>query len=212
MTKETSNIADRCVFEAQLEEYRSLRTEILHRIELQYRITNYAIALFAGVLTVVVSIIGSGIIDRNLYFIILVTPWFFYIFALAYREQDFLIANLARYINTELTPKIASTFGVNDDNVFGWEQFLRRRTKWSLVDLIRANSRYTFLFLPNLVFLIIFLYFTLLFEGSSGWAIYEKLLFAVDILMFIDPILIAISTTKKYAEIAKDSPCKKGVD
>lgn len=211
MTKETSNTADRCVFEAQLEEYRSLRTEILHRIELQYRITNYAIVLFAGILTVVVSIIGSKIIGRNLYFIILVIPWFFYIFALAYREQDFLIANLSRYINTELTPKIASTFGVNDDKVFGWEQFLRRKAKWSKVDLIRANSRYTFLFLPNLVFLLMFLYLTLPLE-CSGWAIYEKLLFVVDILMFIDPFLIAKSTTKKYAEIAKNSPCKKGVD
>lgn len=209
------NDNDKCVFEAQLEEYRALRTEILHRVELQYRITNHSIALFAGLLTVVVSIIGSKIINRSQYSIVLIIPWIFYVFALSYREQDFLIANLAKYINTELTSKIASTLGLSDNRVFGWEEFLRHTTGWSLVDLIRANSRYIFLFLPNLVFLLIFLYFTLLLEVSSVWTIYEKLLFAVDILIFIDPILIFIctkSTSKKYAEIAKSNQREKKVD
>lgn len=203
MSQGANNTAERCVFEAQLEEYRTLRTEILHRIELQYRITNYSIALFTGVLAAIVAIIGREIIGRSQYFIILVIPWIFYSLALAYREQDFLIANLAKYINTELIPKIASTFDVNEDKVFGWEEFLRRRTKWGLIDLIRANIRYIFLFLPNSIFLLMFFYLISRSEVNSGWLFLEKLFFAIDILIFIDPILISLSTTKKYAEIAR---------
>ena len=204
MTGKTANIVE-CVFEAQLEEYRALRTELLQRVELQYRITNYTIALFAAMLTVVVSIIGSDIIGRNQYFFVLIIPWIFFILALAYREQDFLIANLAKYINTELTPRIASTLSVNDNKIFGWEEFLRTKTKWSIIDLIRANCRYGFLFLPNLVFLSFFLYLTSDSGANSGWTIYEKILFSADILLFIDPILVTISTTKEYAKIAKNN-------
>lgn len=203
MTEEARHVSDRGVLDVQLEEYKALRTEILHRVELQYRITNYALTVFVGVLTAVVSIIASDIISRNQYFIMLVIPWIFYIFPLVYREQDFLILSLAKYMNTELRPRIASTLVVDSDVVFGWEQFLRRETRWSLADLVRANSRYIFLFLPALVFLLLFVYFTLSTEMSSGWLIYEKVLFVADALVFVDPIAVSISTTKKYAEIAK---------
>lgn len=193
----------RPIFETHLEEYKALRAEILHRLELQYRITNYAAVLFIGTLTAVVSIVGSGVITRNLYFIILIIPCVFYVFALAYREQDFMIINLAEYINIELTPQIADALCIDNEKIFGWDRFFRGKVKWSLIDLIRGNSRYIFLFMPNLIFLFIFFYFTVSLNEGIGWAIHEQLLFAGCLLMLIDPILVIISTTKRYIGIAK---------
>ena len=204
MTKELGNVSDKDVFETHLEEYRTLRTEILQRLEFQHRITNYAVALFVGILTAIVSIIGSGIIDRNQYFIILIIPLIFYFFAFAYREQDFMIIKMAEYINSKLKPKIENLLDVEPGIILGWDKFLRHKTKWSLFVIFRGNIRYIFLFLLNFIFILTF-YMIVDFELTNV----ERIIVVIDILMFIDPVVVTLYIHRKYEEIIKDEIIEK---
>ena len=192
---------NRSLIEVQLAEFSTLRSEIMHRVELQHRITNYAVVLFVGALGAVVSATRLEIITADDYFIMLILPLIFYVFALAYREQDFLIAGLAMYINSKLRPRMAGTLGVNGDVILGWEDYLRRETRWTPVDLLRANSRYLFLFLPNVVFVAIFVYLRSQSEAESAWAIHERFLLGLNLFVLIDPLGISIATTRRYFRI-----------
>src|SRR5215208_5175457 len=139
-----------------LEEFRVLRAEILQRIQLQHNIVTFSLTLLALSLTTLGSLISLKIVDEQEYFVLLIIPFAFYAFPLAFREQDFMISTAAKYINTDLRKRLADSVKVEESKILAWDAYLWDPVRWTGWDLIRANSRYAFLFLPNVLFIVLF--------------------------------------------------------
>ena len=190
---------NRLIYNAQLEEYKCLRAEILDRLKFQLQITNYAITIIAILFSIILTAIGKEIISRDQYYIVLLLPWIFIFFAFTYREQDFLIIKLAKYINTDLKPKIEKVHGIKKNIIFRWEDFYRGE-KWSIYEILRGNSKYIFLFFPNLIFVIIF-WLAVLNSENPTLKSYEILLIIIDIFLFITSFLGSKGIHNKYKEV-----------
>lgn len=192
------------LLEAQMEEYRSVRAEILTRVELQHRITNYLLLVVGAIITGAFARgLNDDFISRDFYFVLLVVPLILYPFALMYREQDFIIANLAKYVNTELRQRVARTTQVKDQSrVFGWDDFFRPKV-WTVFSILRGNTRYYILFLPTILF--VGLYVFLLSRPDVQDAhlrIHEWILISLNFLLLVDPLISTVVTTREYMRIS----------
>jgi len=147
--------------EVILEEYRTLRQEIVTRMQLQHNFVHIAILLFGGflgffgVLAARLSTSGeSGVLqllhlsDTFLWVLLVIIPiyWFF---ILVYFRQDVYILGLARCIEEELAPRVRCA-NRPASKAFSWERFvvdnMRRRG-----DSFLAGSRYVVLSIPAIL-------------------------------------------------------------
>ncbi len=92
-------------YDVMMEEYRSIRGEILVRVQAQQQVVNFAIALIAGVVALIQFIPGDSKLAtiRPLYPFLSVL---FSTFSLAYMEQDLMMAHLGGYLMHHLTPRM----------------------------------------------------------------------------------------------------------
>jgi len=150
------------ILQASLEEYKTLRSEIMLRIRLRQSLLNYSILIFSGLLTLSAAAFSGRFditISEDIQIIIfLIIPWLFYPLALIYFRQDLFIAVLAGCIEHKISPKINKLLNATAHK-WEWEGYIHTFRK-SFFQKILAAIRYIPLLLPSLISLFCS-YFTL---------------------------------------------------
>lgn len=113
-----------------LEEYKNLSGQISKRVDYQENLLNYQILLMGIIVTAGVSFLSFGCTLNSgvsvLYFLLL-APIPFYVLSWSFSTHDINIVRLAKYINTELRPKIKKLIGSAD--ILRFEDFLSEERK-----------------------------------------------------------------------------------
>ena len=150
------------ILQASLEEYKTLRSEIMQSIRLRQNMINYSVLIFTGILTLTAAVY-SGRFELNItedvqIIIFLIIPWLFYPLALIYLRHDLLIAVLASCIEHKISPKINKLLNTVDHK-WEWEGYIHTFRKSSHQKFL-AGVRYIPLLLPSFISLFCS-YFTL---------------------------------------------------
>jgi len=216
------------IFEIYLEEYKTLRNEILSRIDFRQRVINYQL-IFTGIIsTLFLNYLKlDNLSDNNpdvtfVKLFLLLSPIFYYAFSWSFASHDIIIATLAKYINKELRPRIIKLCKISkNQNILGWDDYLnndRERTFSSLGVLAYVACEALLpLILPVISLLIYILNFlkidynsfivtsnTIMGEGKVLVQII-LVLFLLDVLLLIPTIILKIYILKRYREISVHS-------
>ena len=192
MKEKNNNSGNRQV---HLEEYRTLRAEILLRLENQYKVTQLGLALFSAFLALVGFIVSEGLVNMEhprLFIRILFTaPIPFGLILWAYQEQNFFISAIGDYLNNVLAPKIG----------IGWENyFAQRRTIHH--DLV-TGSRFLFLCLFAISPMAVAAYIA--YQNGLIFTLPEWSLIGVDGVILIGAFWSRLATVKSFKAIVRQS-------
>lgn len=153
--------------EVILEEYRSLRQEIVARMQLEQNFLHIAILLFGACLGFFGALVARsptqvgagalkvlGLSETFLWILLVIIPayWFF---VLAYFRQDLYILGLAQCIEEKLAPRVRCTKRPTR-KAFSWERFVVENMR-TPVDYVLAGSRYVVLSIPAILSWIVIL-------------------------------------------------------
>ena len=194
------------ILQASIEEYKTLREEILLRIRLRQNLTNYSILIFTGLLTIFTIIsserfgINIGISKDIQVFILLVIPWLFFPLALLYLRHDLFIAALADCIEHRISPKIKDLLKIKnskhikDLNIWELEPYIHNFRK-SFLQKLLAAIRYVPLLMPSLISMAYS--YTIIYQDKaiSVMIKYKFIIFKINIVIFIIVVLLIIFTT-----------------
>jgi hypothetical protein len=148
--------------EAIIEEYKSIRAEIVQRIGNQQTVTNFALTLIAAVIGV--SQLLPSIMNKiNMGPIYLLASLIFSAFALMLIEQDIMNSYLGSYIDMYLRTNIENILNVSmsiRQSVWQWEDW-RKENQYnqfpaSLFFSLIAASRYAITIIPAAITLYLF--------------------------------------------------------
>lgn len=170
-----------------LQEYISLREEILSLDQTQQQSLNYTILIVGGILSALALATRDQIV-----MVLLLLPLFFTFLSITFVSRGATKEGLAEYINNKLRPAINACIHRLDNyttpsEVLQWEQYCRSASPMSYIywGNIRSGAEYLFLLLPGPLSI-----FGYLFSSANiarSW--YHTLLFAFDIVA----VLLAIS-------------------
>ncbi|MEA1995661.1 MAG: hypothetical protein U9N18_05895 [Campylobacterota bacterium] len=122
-----TNIPRECELNIHLEEYKTLSSQILKRVDFQQRLLNYQLIVTGIIATVGIKLLTLDYtipINATLaqYFLLL-SPMLFYFFSWSFSNHDTMIVSIARYINVDLRPRIKELVGGKD--ILRFENFLQ---------------------------------------------------------------------------------------
>jgi hypothetical protein len=146
--------------DAIIEEYKSVRAEIVQRVSNQSSVINYALALIAAVIALT-QLNPSLLVNINPGPIFLLASLLFSAFALMLIEQDINIAYLGKYTDFKLRKRMEEI--INQDSsylreIWQWEDWknttqYRKFPAFLFIYLIAA-SRYAITIIPSFIALI----------------------------------------------------------
>jgi len=172
------------IVEVHIEEYKSLRDDILKRTEFQERIINYNIIIIGAFF----AFLGSHETPKQYNFLILITPLIFYALGWLYAINDNSTVQAAKYINKYLRPKLIKL--LDDPSLLGYENYLyedRTKFKKSTFGKIYTSIQSIFsVIIPTCILL----YFGYINEGFCHLRKLEIFLVLVDIILGIGTVLI----------------------
>ena len=172
-----------------LEEYKSLREEIVSTSESSRQILHFTILVIGFLIPGYIYIICSGCSDMDL--LLLIVPFFFYSLILTQLKYLFFINGIGDYIRDDISPHIRKNLAeLSDDEeesnfefILNWESYKENQTL----------SRYKILFLPitiadiGISFFIaiisVIIYFISNDYNNYSWV--EWILILFNVLMFI---------------------------
>jgi len=184
-----------------LEEYKTLRQEILIRLDQQNRLSHYAVVLFSIFLTVTALIINSGINTQKenlglIISILLLSAIPFIMLVWAYQETNFFVSRIGQYINKFLVPLV--NINSNKVKMLMWEDFLARRRNFD--HDILTGSR--FLFLNIFVFIPMLLSLYIIYRYDQEYNIYNWVIISFDIMLMSIPLYIRHKTVMEFKKNA----------
>ncbi|MFC1989776.1 hypothetical protein ACFLVW_04375 [Chloroflexota bacterium] len=207
-----NNFSSNGQLQSHLEEYKALRSEIKTRLTYQHNLLNWALVFFAAM-----SGIGFGypaalstLTQMRLQWILLFIPLIFLFIAFAYQEQYRMIADLGRYLNLNLRPKICSLLGITVEAAFAWEDHLSEsRSKMSLLDGIACNARYILLIVMAIIWWVVFILITRVFLKVS-WGGVDWTLVAINALLIGVVIYLCFPISARFRQITRSPSYPKG--
>ena len=111
-----------------LEEYRTVREEILLRLKERNTIVRYILLLISALIVAIWQISSSEVQpQKTLVIFLVIIPTIFFLLALIYCWHDIMIARLANYNNKILRPKLAEV--CQNKNILAWEKYLHKQRK-----------------------------------------------------------------------------------
>lgn len=120
-----------------IEEYRSLREEILARLQVQQRLTEFGLVLFTVfLLAISYAVLTDRVTSQNattLSTLVLAASLPFNLLLWAHQEQNVFISLMGHYLNKHIKPVLE----------IGWEDFLSEQRK--LAHNLVTHSRFVFL-------------------------------------------------------------------
>lgn len=121
-----------------LEEYRTVREEILLRLKERNIIVRYILLLISALIIAIWQISNSEAEpQKTLVIFLVIIPVIFFLLALIYCWHDIMIARLANYNNKILRPKLVDIY--QDKNILAWEKYLHKQRKslfWKLMSFL----------------------------------------------------------------------------
>ena len=192
-----------------LEEYKSLRSEIEARLGYQHSLLNWALVFLVAIIGIIFSYptILNTLAGMNLQWVFLFIPLIFLFIAFAYQEQYYMIADLGRYLNVKLRPKVCLLLGITEEEVFAWEDYLGElRQNTSLLEGIACNARYILLIVISTIWWLFYILATLIYLKIS-WGVADWILLVVDVLLIGVTIYLYFPITVRFRKIIKDSSC-----
>jgi hypothetical protein len=169
-----------------MEEYKSLTSEMLKRIEFQERILSYTVLILGAFMT----ILSTDWAKNNYNLLLLLAPMAFYALGLVYAFNDNSIINIARYINKFLRSHLKNL--LNDDHILGYEDYQysqRVKSSHKTLGVISSLLQGSF---PILVPVTVLSYFLYLNKGLYCVSRSELVTFIFDVFFGIITILIRI--------------------
>lgn len=174
-------------FSVSLEEYKALRSEILARLDHQYKLTHFSILLFSAFLSMATLFLERANISEKQpeWFVtaLLIAPIPFCFLLWSYQEQNFFISQIGTYINRELSHKLIDYSG---RKILEWEEFLSAQRGFHH-DLVTA-SRFIFLNIFAVTPLILLVYFeirdsVILNASQIGFLILDAILLLSSVVL-----------------------------
>lgn len=204
--------------EALLEEYRTLRSEIIIRLTSQQQIINFTITLIAAIIAVgqllpdLENRLGS---TQSLRFAYLFISLLFSAFSLMYLEHDAMIASLAIYIMIRLRPRmqeILSQIPEVQPIIWQWDDFRGdiqiRSIKAVPFFSLMSVSRYAIMVVPSIIMLVLYW----LDRANYGYtSIWENMLFVFVSFALIWVFATAIFVARMYLGSPESSSVPKPV-
>jgi hypothetical protein len=195
-------------FEALLTEYRSLRREILNRLTSQQQTINFAIALIAAVFAIrqLLPIFGdTGLNAEALRPIYILLSIAFSAFALMYAEHDYMMADIATYINRHLRPRmerILDKMPNTSPGIWEWDEFRDQAHYRSFMAtslyFVMSASRYAITTIPGFSLLLIY---WLGRESGDDIPLWEVSLFVFAVVLALWTFITVIFMRRKYTGI-----------
>jgi len=200
LTKKYSDAGLKFEFDALLEEYKSIRSELQYHLSNQDQIINYAIAFIALLVTVGQYLTGNFISFRP--YILLGASIIFSLLALMFLRYDANIAICSGYISYVLKPRIEKVILKAQSEkvpVLMWEEDnvkLRFSKKHVLENLFLTGGRQGILIVPSIAILLFYVFTTDLTIAS----IWHNLLLGVNILTILIVVNSVIYTIGLYVK------------
>ncbi len=214
MGKSESQYLTQREYEIDLEEYRTLRSEIMHRIQMQFQVIAAEVVLVGAAVPFIPTLLES-----QRFGMFLVAAPVYLGLGWLYFEQDTWIAQAATYLNSEVRSKLAKALVKEDAIEQGAENAagpLGRILRWE-----DFRNEMLFKRTSGVVFLAMMLFFRLVLAAGAGsaamyafvyfsslnpstrqpWQWVDTVLFGFDSLLAIIVILTAIRTVYQYSRI-----------
>lgn len=176
-----------------LEEYKTIRTEILARVAAQQNLTQYAVILIGASLPY-----STVVIERQEFVALLVVPLILIPLCWLFLREDTMIMSLSTYVSTELGPNIKrvkteTLASFRDITVLDWETFrarthFRSGTALSLFHRFLAFIRYYLSLGPSIGAIVAFY----VYMNSRPWHAYDYALFTIDIVLVCFTIYLTL--------------------
>lgn len=180
--KMKNNYSSNNQIQVHLEEYKALRSEINSRLAHQDHLLNWSLIFFTGISGLMFSYPASlnTLVQMRLQWILLFVPLIFISVGFDYQSQYFMMANLARYLNLNLRPRICSLLALPAEAALMWEDYLSEsRSKSGLIEKIAWNARYILIVAMALIWWLFFIFITLIYFKTC-WTIVEWTLVIID--------------------------------
>lgn len=178
-------------YQTAREEYHSLRSEILARLQVQQRLTEFALILFAIFLLAVAYVVLTDRINSQnvtaISTILFITPLPFALLLWAHQEQNVFISFLGSYINQRIKPML---------NI-GWEDFLSQRR--GMIHNIVTSSRFIFLLIAAGT--PIFAGLSILSRFDQALTPFGQMLCLIDTLIILGAIWSRVKTVHSFRNI-----------
>jgi hypothetical protein len=150
-----------------IEEYKTLRDEVISRLESQHQIINIALILIVAIIAATQYIDNIPATSSLIIFIkpfIIISSIIFSAFSMSYLENDILIAHIGKYINGQLRKRIAiilETRNCINTSVLEWDDFRGNQENIfpkNYFHGIMSLSRYFILLFSSLLPILYFIY------------------------------------------------------
>lgn len=181
-------------FEAAVKEYESLRSELVSRMEKQHEVTNFAIALTAGVLAIIQIVPLNS--QKNYDLLISIMPvvsLIYSAFSLMILEHDAVIATIQSYID-EMGLAIEKSYQELKSlpGIWKWNRYgssWQNTTSNKIYARLMSASKHGMTFIPNFCILCAYPYLKLTKGFSLSW---DVVIFAMAFVAFLLVIRTAI--------------------
>ncbi|OHB57079.1 MAG: hypothetical protein A2173_04090 [Planctomycetes bacterium RBG_13_44_8b] len=190
-----------------MEEYKTLRDEILKRIEFQHNFLNYyliALGIVASAGATIAVTFNDDNISKIMPWFLLGSPWVFFFFSWSFSNEDIMIVCSARYINQVLRPKITAI--LKGRKILEFEDFLYQERNIRRNFLIVPIFVGEYILLPPIVLIVIYSAYYLTSTCGNDWG---KVLFVVDIFAVLITIVLRIIAGINYNRILREQKVKE---
>lgn len=190
---------------ALVEEFRALRAELTARIEKQQDITNFAIAIVAGLFALARAVDGKASSDEVLAQLRNFFPWISIIlssFTLMTLDHEMNIAHLTIYIYGTLRPRIVAVSATNASHHSDLWEWSAYRARWqqhagsatALTTMI-AGAKYVITLLPNVLLTVAYWRTRPVSDMHFSWTV---TVYALSVVLLLTVIATATYTSRIY--------------
>lgn len=191
-------------YEAVLEEYRILWSELQARLGHQNQIINFAIALTAATVAFLQLSSGDRPLETSIQMLRPAYPYFsllFSAFALMYLEHDATMAHLGIYIDTNLRPRIENILlqTGNESHIWQWGRWrAQRQFRYGLTSPFHyamTSARYALTIGPSVGFAILFWTHR---DRCQPLASYEQIIFGLVLFTIFWVLISTVYVSRLY--------------
>jgi len=196
-------------YEAILEDYRVITSEIRSRESHIVQVTNFALLLLGGFLAFMEMAKGSLTFLDTLISVRAVLPFvsiLFSVLAFMQLHQGIMIAHLGKYCDTQLRPRmkefIRLTSGQSTD-IWLWNQFKSSSREKNLATPVRfmlGSANYLVTIVPGIALIIVWFFFV---NSGIAIAVWEAIALSIAALMSILVLVTSVQHGLIFRDLAK---------
>jgi len=189
-----------------IEIYRTLSSDIAHRVDLQHKLLNFHM-VFLGITSAAVIRFHGEIGNTEKFLFLVTVPLFLMFFTWAHTHHDIMILTYAKYLRIHINPRIKEISGMM--NILEFEDFLMRERKKPFAILSIVGGEYNLAIFTSFVAILFGLvqaYELVIGNGSFDifeWQFSQKIfvVFLIEMLLLIATIWLRLRVAYMYMRI-----------